>query len=887
MQKRLLIVVFLLCLLVSCKKEIDVASVTVDKPSVEIEVGDTAQLTARVLPTDATDPTVVWTSDNPAVARVSEDGLITAVGEGEAVITAGAGIFTSTCNVSVSEKTIAVTSVTLDIATLNLLEGETAKLAATVEPANATDRKVEWRSSDESVATVDSHGKVTAIEEGVCAIVATCDGKNSACAVSVSKKIIRVESIRLSRSSLNLIVGDSEILLATVLPDNATDRSYTWASTNPDIADVDDIGRVTAKSVGTATITVTAADGGFIAACEVTSYIPYVPVTGVTLDRSEVTLDKGNTVRINATVYPENASVKTVNWSSDAPEVACFNQYGEVTAVGAGHATITAKIGNCAATCLITVLVPVEGVTIDKNDLTMDIGDNATLYATILPEDATDKTHSWSSTNTNVATVDAAGKVTAKAAGSTIITATTGNGGKTATCRITVRPATVPVASITISKTGLMMENGTSETLTAIVTPDNATDRTVTWTSNNNAVATVSSTGTVTATGIGTATITAIAGGKSVNCIVTVIPIMVSSITLSDASVFVGSTITLVPTVMPEAADIKDVTWSSDDPSVATVSSTGVVTGLKAGVATITALAKDGSGVSGSCDVTVNNVHVTSVKLSADTIYLVEGKTASLTATVEPANATDKSLSWRSSDPGAASVDDMGNVTALKAGISIIIVTANDNGLDDKCTVIITEQENEYEWVDLELPSGLKWATCNVGAQRPEEYGNYFAWGETVQKEQYEWSTYRWCDRTSDNLTKYNCNSDYGVVDNKTVLDLEDDAARVNWSGIWRVPTETDFEELMSNCSWSWETLNGVYGMRATSRINGKSIFFPAAGRRNGVGLFEDGSRGFYWSSTLNADTPINAKRFFFLSTNQYLHSSDRYVGISVRAVKK
>ena len=215
MQKRLLIVTLLLCLLVSCKKDIDVTGVTVSEALVEMEVGQTYQLGARVQPADATDPTVFWITDNPSVATVTDDGLVTAVGAGEAEITAGAGLITSSCTVKVKEKTIPVTSVTLDCTTLTLLEGESAKLTATVKPDDATERRVTWSSSDESVATVDTHGKVVAQQEGVCAIVATNGDKYAACAVSVSKKIVRVESIEISRSSLNLMVGESETLTAS------------------------------------------------------------------------------------------------------------------------------------------------------------------------------------------------------------------------------------------------------------------------------------------------------------------------------------------------------------------------------------------------------------------------------------------------------------------------------------------------------------------------------------------------------------------------------------------------------------------------------------------------------------------------------------------------
>ena len=861
-------------------------SVAVDKTLVEMELGQTYQLNAQVMPADATDPAVVWTSDNTSVATVTEYGLVTAIGAGEAAVTAAAGLFTSTCTIKVKEKIIPVTSVSLDCTALTLLEGETASLTATVEPDNATERRVTWSSSDESVATVDSRGTVTAKQEGVCAIMAAGGDKYAACAVSVSKEIIRVESIEISRNTLNLVVGESGTLTAAVWPQTATDKSYTWTSTNPEIADVDQSGKVVAKTAGTTTIIATTTDGGHIAACEVTSYIPYVPVTGITLSRDKATVVKGETVTITATVYPENASVKTVNWSSDAPCVACFNDYGEITGVSAGHATITAKAGNFAATCQITVIVPVTALSINKNEIILEEGESETLVADIAPEDATDKAVTWTSSDTAVAGVDASGRVSALAAGSAVIRVTSGDGASTASCRITVTPAAVPVSSIALNKTGIVLEAGASEVLTATVLPANATDRVIKWTSSAPSVARVDASGRVTAAGIGTATITATAGGKSANCTVTVSQIMVSRIEVSDADVDVGGTVTLVAAVHPDNAADKSVTWSTDDAQVATVSGTGVVSGHRAGIARITVVANDGSGVSGSCTVTVNNVAVSSVSINPNEITVLEGKSASLSAVIEPENATDKSVIWSSDNESVAKVDASGHITAGSAGVAVITVTTADGGKTGTCTVTVTEQEGEYEWVDLGLPSGLKWATCNVGARSPEDYGDYFAWGEVETKDNYDWTTYRWSNATGKVLTKYNNRSSYGEEDNKMVLEATDDAALASWNGIWRMPTSADFAELSGTCTTAWETINGVYGMRLTSRNNGKSIFFPAAGRMNGLGRFDDGERGYYWSSSLYSGEPIHASGFFFLSTSVYNYHYSRCLGLPVRPVK-
>ena len=191
-----------------------------------------------------------------------------------------------------------------------------------------------------------------------------------------------------------------------------------------------------------------------------------------------------------------------------------------------------------------------------------------------------------------------------------------------------------------------------------------------------------------------------------------------------------------------------------------------------------------------------------------------------------------------------------------------------------------------HDYVDLGLPSGIKWATCNVGATTPEGYGDYFAWGETTPKNNYDWSTYKYCNGSSSTLTKYNTNSSNGTIDNKTTLDLSDDAARANWGGTWRMPTRAEQEELINNCTWTWSTRNGVRGYKVTSKTNGNSIFLPAAGYRTGTSVYTVGSFGYYWSSSLYESIPNSAYGLYFYSDNvDWNNCYSRDYGHTVRAV--
>lgn len=192
----------------------------------------------------------------------------------------------------------------------------------------------------------------------------------------------------------------------------------------------------------------------------------------------------------------------------------------------------------------------------------------------------------------------------------------------------------------------------------------------------------------------------------------------------------------------------------------------------------------------------------------------------------------------------------------------------------------------QHEYVDMGLPSGTLWATCNVGATTPEEYGDYFAWGETETKEVYNWSTYKWANGTWDSLTKYCRHSTTGMVDNINELEPEDDAAYVHWGSSWRMPSVEQMQELIDNCTAEWTTQNGVVGELFTAP-NGNTLFFPAAS-----GCYDDthgeyGTAGFYWTRTLSYTFSHGAENMLFFSNHlQADQHSERYYGFNIRPVR-
>ncbi len=390
---------------------------------------------------------------------------------------------------------------------IEIIEGESAVLSASVSPEAASDRAVAWSSSDRSVATVDKAGTVHGLRPGTATVTATAEGKSGTCAVTVKAKAVNVTEVTL----------------------NADNRKVAWSSDKTDVATVDGAGKVTAVKAGEAVVTVTTEDGGKTASCKVTVKAKAVNVTEVTLDKTELTLTEGETETLTATVRPDNADNRKVTWSSDKTDVATVDGDGRVTAVKAGVATVTVTTedGGKTASCKVTVkakAVNVTEVTLDRTELTLTEGETGTLTATVKPDNADNRKVTWISDKTDVATVDGAGKVTAVKAGEAVVTVTTEDGGKTATCKVTVKAKTVSVTGVEVNPWAVTLSvRGTSK-LSYTIRPADATNQNVKWESESPSVATVDSEGNVQGVAAGTAKIcvTTEDGGFKSYCTVTV-----------------------------------------------------------------------------------------------------------------------------------------------------------------------------------------------------------------------------------------------------------------------------------------------------------------------------------------------------------------------------
>ncbi len=689
--------------------EVPITEVQLGREALDMYEGDTFKLTATVLPVNTTDSKdISWSSNNEAVATVSEDGTVTAKSVGTAVITAtSTNGKTASCTVTVEKKLIPITEVSLSESAVGIIEGNTHKLTATVLPENTTDSKsISWSSNNEAVATVSEDGTITAKSVGTAVITATStNGKTADCTVTVSKKEIPITEVYLDKSSATLTEGDSTTLVATVLPENTTDgNSIKWSSSNVAVATVDLMGKVTAKSAGTAIITATS-ENGKTASCTVTVEKKLIPITEVSLSESAVGIIEGNTHKLTATVLPENTTdSKSISWSSNNEAVATVSEDGTITAKSVGTAVITATSTNGkTADCTVTVSkkeIPITEVHLDKSSATLTEGDSTTLVATVLPENTTDgKSIKWSSSNVAVATVDLMGKVTAKSAGTAIITATSENG-KTASCTVTVEKKLIPITEVLIDKSSATLTEGDSTTLTATVLPENTTDRKdISWSSSNNDIATVDTTGHVEAKQAGTVIITATSSnGKTAECTVTVekklIPITEVSLSESAVGIIEGNTHKLTATVLPEnTTDSKSVSWGSSNEAVATVSEDGTITAKSAGTAVITATSTNGKTVGCTVTVSKKEIPIVDVALNRTSATITEGDILNLTATVLPENTTEsKNIGWSSSNNDIATVDSTGKVTAKQAG-TVVITATSSNGKTASCTITVEKKE--------------------------------------------------------------------------------------------------------------------------------------------------------------------------------------------------
>jgi uncharacterized protein YjdB len=428
-------------------------------------------------------------------------------------------------------------------------------------------------------------------------------------------------------------------------------------------------------------------------------HIMAVAVTGVTLNQSSASLLAGDTLQLTAIVAPAGATNDDVTWSSSNTSRATVDSSGLVTAVSAGSATITATTvdGNYTATCALTITgtVAVTSVILNKTTVTVGVGATTQLVATVLPTIATDKSVTWSSSDTGKATVNASGVITGVATGSATITVTTTDGGKTSTCAVTV-VTSVAVTGVGLNQSTAFLATGSTLQLTATLSPTNATNTALTWSSSVPAKATVSSSGLVTAVAAGTTNIvvTTTDGSFTATCAVSVysgafVSVTGVSVTPTSRTLEVGGTQQLTATVSPAGATNKLLTWSSNSASVS-VSQTGLVTAVSPGPATVTVTTQNGSRTATS-SILVNSPPLITMNPQSTTVS--SGAVVNISATITRPGLTASAITWSSSNTSIATVPSRGVVSAFTGNTTTIRVgvTGTGNG-----TATITANASGY-----------------------------------------------------------------------------------------------------------------------------------------------------------------------------------------------
>lgn len=644
---------------------------------------------------------------------------------------------------------------------------------------------------------------------------------------------------------------------------------------------------------------------------------PVILCESIQLDKSSIEINVGDDIKINETITPSDATNSSVEWSSSDESIATVSETGLVTGVGVGEAIITVSSvdgSGVKATCVVKVIRSATHLDMSKNPLRMTMGENTTLTVIYTPEDATNKGVVWTSSNTEVATV-VNGAVCAVSEGEANITATLADGsGLKTVCHVIVQPmhnghayvdlglpsgllwATCNVGADVEEEVGNYYAWGETETKEVY------TFETYKW--NTISKYQELAKGSVLEPGDDVAHVKwqgawRMPSWKEIkelrdNCTwkyTNVNGVKGYNISRNGKSIFLPLTGLIWNDIINFVDDTKyggywaNECWPQLESHNNWRADAYAIYFYDDGRRLISSNYQsrfNGLCVRPVCD----PASLRGIELSHTDLSMVVADKVTLVAVPKPDNVNASGFEWSSSDENVATVKD-GVVTALHSGTAIITVTAVDSKVKAECEIKV----GLPPYVDLGLPSGVKWATVNLGTTSSmADYGGYYAWGETEPKEIYSKSTYKWMD-SNEQFTKYCAHSEDGVVDDKLVLDLEDDAAYVALGEGWRMPTYAEMRELSDKqfCTWEFDTVNEVYGVRITSKINGNSIFLPAAGLslENEHGHLQ-GSYGEYWTSELFVDNGNSGAATFFSINNDdnaLRPYSTRVHGKSIRPV--
>ena len=747
------------------KPQVGVTSIAVTPETLSLFVEETATLNVNCAPESYDASLLVWESSDEKVVTVN-NGKVTAVGEGVAKVKVSDSVskLYAECEVTVKVpvKEVVVKKIVLDVTSLNLRVGESSyQLKATCYDEAGEEVKdyagLVWTAAQDVNSAGISYDVIDLTPQGIVTpkaagrtIVTVAVESNRAvkatCEISVKEKEIKVEKLWLSPTENAIDINDTYTLKISTEPELSTveNKTITFVSSKPEVATVSADGVVTGVAYGEAEITATAASG-VTATAKVTVKSFKVDVQEVVLDAAaELAMKIGDTKVIAATIKPSNSTVRTATWTSSDAKVVSLTVDQEtgkatISAVAEGKAVVTAEADGKKAEVKVTVTkIEVESIALNAKSYTLDKNSEYQLKATVSPDNATDPTVTWSSSDETIVTVDATGLVKSHdKEGKAVITAKAGD--KTATCEITVEVPIIDPTGIELSADKTTAQIGETVKLTAKLLPEGATG-TVNWESSNPALAEVAN-GVVTvkkyepnSEGKCVVTITALTGEVKATIDITVTPKPLTSVTINE-----GSAITLdkgqskqLTYIYNEGAYPSDVKWTSADAKIATVDANGNVTAVAMGSTNVTLTVSDplGNTKTATVAVTVNGIEPDAITLTPTTLKVLIGETyTGFSAVVGPDNTDWKEVKYSSSDGSVVDIDaTTGKLTAKAVGSAEITVYSTRNtSLTATCAVTVEEKDfqitlsidNEVAGKNVELPQFEK---LNINASYTNGY---------------------------------------------------------------------------------------------------------------------------------------------------------------------
>lgn len=667
-----------------------VESLLLNMSNISVPVGGEMQL---FVTTGSYDGKLTWKSSDEKYVTVDENGLVRGIAktDQDVTITVTQKMFDGTlkvasCKVKVDES---IKDLKLSETETKIVEGEKKTITATFTP-NRKDAPLHWISSDTSVFTVEEASDkksviVTGVKAGT-AVLTALNEDNYVTAVCKIDVVSEIKSITLPTDNITVSLKQEYVrLIATCQPATAKNNALVWKSENASVATVDEEGLVTLKAPGRTRIYVSPSydpTHSIYAECWITVK---QEAESITLDTHEITVNVGATKGMKYTLAPDG-STTNVTWSSLDEKIAKVDEKGQVTGCKAGKtyviATTTEGISDI---CVVNVLQPATGITFSEQEVTIANGSTYVIPYALTPEDAT-STVSWKSMDPEIVSVGEDGVLTAHKVGETYVIATIAEG-YSATCKIKVIEKST---GITLSKKELTLENGHSEKIEYVLAPQGATT-TLTWKSLDSTIATVDGNGNVVAKKAGyTYIIVTSSDGYSETCKVTVTQQAAGiSLEMTELTLGVGDSYKVGVTITPEDSTERAINWFSQNSKIASVNSDGTITGVSVGTTVI--FARIPSGEMAQLTVTVNT-KLGGMKLNTTKKKITVGGSFTLKPIFTPANATNKKVTWATSNKAVATVSANGVVKGKKGGTAMITCVSKQGGYTANCIVTVVEK---------------------------------------------------------------------------------------------------------------------------------------------------------------------------------------------------